>query len=170
MIRLGLLIVISSCWMVNPSLAQAPAPDDQGSASVSGIFDGMVVGGTTRKTAGRNRATSYQQNGMHDSFAVNPVANSNSHDDIRRHRVQTRVDMIPDLDAQSSAPAQAVSAPAQPATANTITNSTQSVIRGAGQPSPEYFKLLIDQAKGRSEIAPSAPPKTKYNVTDDNRF
>lgn len=183
--RAKYLIILGICLNAELALGQdADANQDPnaGSNSVSGMFAGMNVGGSRRRVAHEARNT--QKRGKSsDSFAVSPSDYASQMGSPNQNRVQNRQVVVPGLETQErrmpepvvEAPPAAPSEEAAPtgveSVAQTVDNAQSLSNQVANPASAEYYNGLIDQVRGKSdEITGTAPPKTKFAVTNDNKF
>ena len=186
MIRLKYLIILGICLNGELALAQdADANQDanSGSSSVSGMFAGMNVGGSRRRVPHEVR-TPQKRGKSSDSFAVSPSDYAAQLGSPNQNRAQNRQVVVPGLETQERRmPTPVVETPAPAAAAEptdsagvesvsqTVDNAQSLSNQTANPASAAYYNGLIDQVRGKSdEITGTAPAKTKFAVTNDNKF
>lgn len=171
--------------------AQEAESNANGASSVTGIFDGVVVGGSRRPVKSTQQTTSSYRNPYSkrrgaaafgsDSFAMG--ADSEQAKQEEQKRAQARQQMIPAMDAGThvaASPSQPLSySPPPPNSAspanqvlNRVENAQQQTEAPSGSGSPEYLRQLVNQVKGGGAGLPGAKPKVlpKHSVSEDNHF
>ena len=164
----ALLLSAASSAHAEDGLGDSPA--SSGSGSVTGIFDGLVVGSTTKHSFGSHRPSRGSQTA--DSFAVaSPEIGSSGLPSRKPSQAQQLI--VPSYDT----PANDLPPPEQQEVSSNTANPAPpasppaSNPAAAVNPSENYFRNLIGQVKRPpgSENVPSASGP-KYMITDANRF
>ncbi len=133
-------------------------------ASVSGIFEGVDVGGSPRRPRKAVRPAK-----MPDSFAVNPAVNGLQQQYVPAEKhVQARSILVPSTEPVAQA------APAQNAPANQQGAGSQApnpqLLQNAGSSSAQYFEAVIDQAKAAAAQQDQSRTNSKYTVQNKDKF
>ena len=165
------------------SQTQADGSPATGGDRVTGIFEGLDVGGPKRKSPVK-KTRSHSQ--APDSFAINPAAGVEPRggDGGDPARAQARQQMIPVVEApavrsfpRTGSADSAVEVPpgyqAAPGsqianTLNAARNITGALPVAPGGSSPGYLKGLVNQVKSAPGSRPPVIPK--HSVDEGNRF